>query len=68
MAIVEFKEVSRVYRNGDHEQRALDRVNLQLEEGKFMKIYAAEPAGRTGQPDGGDDYGERAGYFHAFSQ
>ena len=28
MAIVEFKEVSRVYRNGDHEQRALDRVNL----------------------------------------
>jgi hypothetical protein len=24
MAIVEFKDVSRVYRNGDHEQRALD--------------------------------------------
>lgn len=31
MAIVEFENVSRVYRNGEHEQRALDHVNLSLE-------------------------------------
>ena len=38
MAIVEFRDVSRVYRNGDHEQRALDHVNLSLEEGKFIVV------------------------------
>ena len=38
MAIVEFKDVSRVYTNGEHEQRALDHVNLSLEEGKFIVI------------------------------
>ena len=47
MAIVEFKEVSRVYRNGDHEQRALDRVNLQLEEGKFIVILGPSGAGKS---------------------
>ena len=38
MAIVEFKNVSRVYRNGEHEQRALDHVDLSLEEGKCIVI------------------------------
>jgi len=47
MAIVEFKDVSRVYRNGDHEQRALDRVNLQLEEGKFIVILGPSGAGKS---------------------
>ena len=47
MAIVEFNEVSRVYRNGDHEQRALDRVNLQLEEGKFIVILGPSGAGKS---------------------
>ena len=47
LAIVEFKEVSRVYRNGDHEQRALDRVNLQLEEGKFIVILGPSGAGKS---------------------
>ena len=47
MAIVEFKEVSRVYRNGDPEQRALDRVNLQLEEGKFIVILGPSGAGKS---------------------
>lgn len=38
MGIVELKDVSRVYRNGDHEQRALDHVDLSLEEGKFIVV------------------------------
>ena len=33
MVIVEFRDVSRVYKNGEHEQRALDHVDLSLEEG-----------------------------------
>ena len=36
MAIVTFENVSRVYKSGDHELKALDSVNLSLEEGKFV--------------------------------
>lgn len=38
MAIVELKNVSRVYTSGDHELKALDDVNLSLDEGKFVVI------------------------------
>lgn len=41
MAIVEFKNVSRVYKSGDHELKALDGVNMSLEEGKFVVIGRA---------------------------
>ncbi len=47
MAIVEFQNVSRVYRNGEHEQRALDHVNLSLEEGKFIVILGPSGAGKS---------------------
>ena len=47
MAIVEFKEVSRVYKNGEHEQRALDHVNLNLEEGKFIVVLGPSGAGKS---------------------
>ena len=47
MAIVEFKDVSRVYKNGDHEQRALDHVNLSLEEGKFIVVLGPSGAGKS---------------------
>ena len=47
MAIVEFKEVSRVYKNGEHEQRALDHVNLILEEGKFIVVLGPSGAGKS---------------------
>ena len=47
MAIVEFKDVSRVYTNGEHEQRALDHVNLSLEEGKFIVILGPSGAGKS---------------------
>ena len=47
MGIVELKNVSRVYRNGDHEQRALDHVDLSLEEGKFIVILGPSGAGKS---------------------
>ena len=47
MNIVEFREVSRVYRNGEHEQRALDHVNLELEEGKFIVVLGPSGAGKS---------------------
>ena len=47
MAIVEFKNVSRVYKNGEHEQRALDHVNLSLEEGKFIVVLGPSGAGKS---------------------
>ena len=45
--LVEFKDVSRVYRNGEHEQRALDHVNLSLEEGKFIVVLGPSGAGKS---------------------
>jgi len=47
MNVVEFKNVSRVYRNGEHEQRALDHVNLSLEEGKFIVVLGPSGAGKS---------------------
>lgn len=47
MKLVEFKDVSRIYTNGEHELRALDRVNLELEEGKFVVILGPSGAGKS---------------------
>lgn len=47
MKIVEFKNVSRVYKSGDHELRALDNVNLTLDEGKFIVILGPSGAGKS---------------------
>ncbi len=47
MAIVEFRHVSRVYQSGDHEQRALDDVNMTLDEGKFVVILGPSGAGKS---------------------
>ena len=47
MNMVEFKDVSRVYRNGEHEQRALDHVNLALEAGKFIVVLSPSGAGKS---------------------
>ena len=47
MAIVEFNDVSRVYTNGEHQQRALDHVNLKLEEGKFIVVLGPSGAGKS---------------------
>ena len=47
MAIVELKNVSRVYVTGDHEQRALDCVDLSLEKGKLVVILGPSGAGKS---------------------
>lgn len=47
MDLIEFKNVSRVYKVGDHEQKALDNVNLNIEEGKFIIILGPSGAGKS---------------------
>ena len=47
MTIAEFRNVSRVYSGGDHEQRALDGVDLSLDEGKFVVILGPSGAGKS---------------------
>ncbi|MCM1306651.1 MAG: ABC transporter ATP-binding protein [Bacteroides sp.] len=47
MAIVTFENVSRVYKTGDHELRALDGVNLSLDEGKFIVVLGPSGAGKS---------------------
>lgn len=74
MAIVELKNVTRVYKSGDHELKALDGVNISLDEGKFVVILGPSGAGkstllnmawRTGQSYKRSDHGEWEGYFCA---
>lgn len=47
MSIVTFENVSRVYKSGVHELKALDSVNLSLEEGKFVVILGPSGAGKS---------------------
>lgn len=47
MAIVELKNVSRVYVSGDHELKALDDVSVSFEEGKFVVILGPSGAGKS---------------------
>ena len=47
MSIVRFENVSRIYRSGDHELRALDRVSFTLDEGKFVVILGPSGAGKS---------------------
>ena len=47
MEIVKFENVSKVYVSGDHEQRALDGVDLTLEEGRFVVVLGPSGAGKS---------------------
>ena len=47
MSIVRFDNVSRIYKSGDHELRALDRVSFTLDEGKFVVILGPSGAGKS---------------------
>jgi len=47
MAIVRFDNVSRIYKSGDHELRALDKVSFTLDEGKFVVILGPSGAGKS---------------------
>ena len=47
MSIVEFKNVTREYKSGDSVQKALDQVNLNLEEGKLIVVLGHSGAGKS---------------------
>lgn len=47
MSLIEFKNVSKIYKVGDYEQKALNDVNLNIEEGKFVVILGPSGAGKS---------------------
>lgn len=47
MAMVEFENVTRIYKAGDHELKALDGVTFTLDEGKFVVILGPSGAGKS---------------------
>lgn len=47
MEAIRLKEVSRVYTSGEHRLNALDRVDLSLDEGKFIVILGPSGAGKS---------------------
>lgn len=47
MSLITFEDVSRIYENGDHKQKALDHINMSLEEGKFVVILGPSGAGKS---------------------
>lgn len=47
MSLVQFKNVSKIYSSGEHEMRALDGVDLELPEGKFIVILGPSGAGKS---------------------
>lgn len=47
MSLITFDNVSRIYENGEHKQKALDHVNMSLEEGKFVVILGPSGAGKS---------------------
>lgn len=47
MSIVKFENVTRIYTSGDHELYALDGVNMELDEGKFVVVLGPSGAGKS---------------------
>jgi putative ABC transport system ATP-binding protein len=47
MAIIETKNLSRLYQDGDHSIHAVDKVNLQIEAGEFTAIVGPSGSGKT---------------------
>ena len=47
MSVIELNGVSRVYKTGDHVQKALDNVSLSLDAGKFVVILGPSGAGKS---------------------
>ena len=77
MAVVKFENVSRVYKSGDHELKALDSVNMELEEGKFVVILGPSGAGKStllnllgglDSPTDGKDICRGRGYIEALER
>ncbi len=47
MSIVEFHHVTRIYKSGEHELKALDSVDFELDEGRFAVILGPSGAGKS---------------------
>ena len=47
MSFIELQDVSRIYRNGEHEQHALDHADLSLEKGRFIVVLGPSGAGKS---------------------
>ena len=47
MKLITMKGVTKLYSKGDHEQRALDSVDLEIDEGKFVVILGPSGAGKS---------------------
>src|SRR6185295_7026956 len=47
MALVELRNVSKIYRLGDEEIRALDDVSLDIERGEFISIIGPSGSGKS---------------------
>ena len=47
MSIVQFENVSKIYKSGDHELHALDHVSFSLEAGSFVVILGPSGAGKS---------------------
>ncbi len=47
MALLQLKDVSKIYRQGDSEVRALYHVDLEFNEGEFTTIYGPSGCGKT---------------------
>lgn len=47
MKLITMKGVTKLYSKGDHEQHALDSVDLEIDEGKFVVILGPSGAGKS---------------------
>ena len=47
MSMIELNGVSKIYKSGEHELRALDKVDLNIEKGKFVVILGPSGAGKS---------------------
>ena len=47
MKLITMKGVTKLYSKGEHEQRALDSVDLEIDEGKFVVILGPSGAGKS---------------------
>jgi putative ABC transport system ATP-binding protein len=47
MALVELRNVSKIYRLGDEEIRALDNITLDIDEGEFISIIGPSGSGKS---------------------